>query len=42
MNNIEEVMAPISRVGHICLTIEKPHLTKLGHNTIEKATQPIA
>ncbi len=27
MNNIEEVMAPISRVGHTCLTIEKLHLT---------------
>jgi hypothetical protein len=32
MNNIEEVMAPISRVRHICLTIEKLHLNLIEEN----------
>ncbi len=32
MNNIEEVMALISRVGHICLTIEKLHLNLIEEN----------
>jgi hypothetical protein len=34
MNNIEEVVAPIFRVGHICLTIEKLHLNLIEENKI--------